>query len=379
MTPEPSSATAELTAAKPRAIHQRVLLAAGSTLCDAIVHHRWYVALVFSYLALAVIVGRATGNSAMVKIFFYSTQLALLFIAFSLAIILGHAVWMMVFVRPKGALTPAILSDFKGRFLQKKRIAGFAIVFLLNPLFFSAFTSFKRMIPYVNFWHWDATFRDWDKYLHFGRHPWEWTHAVFGNPLVTTGINFFYHAWLFVLLFTLLWQAANTKRPELRMQYFITFVLAWMLIGSLLGTTLSSAGPVYFSHVTGGSLDPFKPLMAKLYALHEVSPVWALELQETLWANYTSGRTNLRTGISAMPSMHVATAVHMALLGWRSNWWAGLGYTVFAVIIQIGSVHLGWHYAIDGYVSAAAVLVIWFAVGWIMRSSKRRPAPAAAT
>jgi hypothetical protein len=33
---------------------------------------------------------------------------------------------------------------------------------------------------------------------------------------------------------------------------------------------------------------------------------------------------------------------------------------------MIGSVHLGWHYALDGYVGAACALVIWFAVGWLL-------------
>lgn len=33
---------------------------------------------------------------------------------------------------------------------------------------------------------------------------------------------------------------------------------------------------------------------------------------------------------------------------------------------MIGSVHLGWHYAIDGYVSILAVIVIWKAVGWTL-------------
>ena len=34
--------------------------------------------------------------------------------------------------------------------------------------------------------------------------------------------------------------------------------------------------------------------------------------------------------------------------------------TALTAVILMGSVHLAWHYAIDGYVSAAFVLSVWF-------------------
>ena len=36
----------------------------------------------------------------------------------------------------------------------------------------------------------------------------------------------------------------------------------------------------------------------------------------------------------------------------------------FAAAIFVGSVHLGWHYAIDAYVSMIAVPAIWKFAGW---------------
>jgi hypothetical protein len=38
-----------------------------------------------------------------------------------------------------------------------------------------------------------------------------------------------------------------------------------------------------------------------------------------------------------------------------------------AILIFIGSVHLGWHYAVDSYLAWALTLVIWFAMAPVAR------------
>jgi len=127
-------------------------------------------------------------------------------------------------------------------------------------------------------------------------------------------------------------------------------------------TLLSSAGPVYFGRVTGLQ-DPYAGLVAYLDSVGAISR----RPQEALWASYEAGRIAFRSGISAMPRMHVAMVTLIALLGWRVHRLAGLLTTLFAIVIMIGSVHLAWHYAVDGYISAAGVVAIWHAVGWFQR------------
>lgn len=41
--------------------------------------------------------------------------------------------------------------------------------------------------------------------------------------------------------------------------------------------------------------------------------------------------------------------------------------TLFAILIFAGSVHLGWHYAVDGYASALSTAAIWIGVGRLLR------------
>ena len=45
----------------------------------------------------------------------------------------------------------------------------------------------------------------------------------------------------------------------------------------------------------------------------------------------------------------------------------GSAMWTFALMIQIGWVHLAWHYAIDGYLAAVITVVIWKASGWLVR------------
>ena len=65
--------------------------------------------------------------------------------------------------------------------------------------------------------------------------------------------------------------------------------------------------------------------------------------------------------------MHVSISVLMALAAWRFHRAFGIAMTLFALFIQIGSVHLAWHYAIDGYLAAAVTVALWWISGWIVR------------
>jgi hypothetical protein len=70
--------------------------------------------------------------------------------------------------------------------------------------------------------------------------------------------------------------------------------------------------------------------------------------------------------------MHVSIAVLMMLVGFRASRWIGTLYAIFAVLIMLGSVHLAWHYAVDGYLAAALTILIWKSSGRIVRWWSRR-------
>jgi len=278
--------------------------------------------------------------------------------------LLSYAIIVMVTVRPK-RLIRYMVADLSSRCLTPERLAMALPVLLFLPLLVSAFSYFKMAIPDLQPFSWDPLLAEFDRRLHGGYHPWEWLQPVFGHPWMTAAINGAYHLWFGVTYGVLLWQTVDIRRPKLRMRYLITFVLLWIVIGNVAATLFSSVGPVYYGRVTGLA-DPFAPLMEYLRHANEVAAVPALDVQELLWRVYTTGGGMTGGGISAMPSMHMASAFSFVLIGAATNRWLGAAFTAFAALVLIGSVHLGWHYAVDGYVSIAATLLIWRAVGWML-------------
>jgi hypothetical protein len=213
---------------------------------------------------------------------------------------------------------------------------------------------------------WDETFLRWDRWLHGGTDPWRLLQPLLGGTLPTAVIDALYYGWIPGMLLVFCWQIGTTKRAALRMRFLSSFLLCWIVIGTVLAMALSSAGPIYFGRITGLP-DPYQPLLAHLHRVAGEVPLFVLSTQDMLWQAYQHRATTVGGGISAMPSMHVAIAVLMALFGWRLGRRAGILFTAFAVITMLGSVHLGWHYAVDGYLAGIVAALIWCAVGWAQR------------
>jgi hypothetical protein len=106
--------------------------------------------------------------------------------------------------------------------------------------------------------------------------------------------------------------------------------------------------------------------MTYLRSTNEVLPIWALPLQDELWQGYIDQSVIVK-GISAMPSMHNGSALLYVLAGYQVSRFAGRILAVHCFLVFIGSIHLGWHYAVDSYLAWALALVIWFAVTPVAR------------
>lgn len=328
-------------------------------------HHAWFVAYVAVYVAIVVFTLSALDRPFRVFDRFYILT-ALVPIVFAAGcVVFGQVLYHILQVRPFSikALAQDIRDDDK---LRLSRLGYAAIPILVIVAFQSTFTSFKSSIPFIQPFEYDQLFMEIDRTLHFGKHPWELLQPIFGYPIVTSIISLAYKIWAGVFYLVLFWMAFSMRDRALRMRYLLSYVLTWSLIGSLAALSLSSAGPVFYGHFVAGE-DPYTPLIGYLESAGTQYHNWSLVIRDYLWVQYNQGQLTSVSGISAMPSMHVAVAALQALLGWKVSRRAGWLLTGFCAVILIGSVHLGWHYAIDGYLSILAVIVIWKAVGWALR------------
>lgn len=253
-------------------------------------------------------------------------------------------------------------------FFDPTRTLGFVLLLIVLPPFMNTFVAFKASIPDVSPFAWDSRFMEMDRWLHFGHHPWELLHGLLGSPSLTAAIDRIYTLWFPVVALTVIWQAWHGSLfSDSRSQFLLAYAGCWIFIGVVAATLLSSAGPVYYGLVTG-THDPFAALVDHLQAVDAIHPLKAVWIHDVLWDNYVDPTAHaFGEGISAMPSMHISMAVLMALVGFRVNRVVGWAYTGFALLIMIGSVHLAWHYAIDGYFAAVLTLVIWRASGVVTK------------
>jgi hypothetical protein len=300
------------------------------------------------FLARPINYGMAQGLSALYSLMMPVFLLLLLVIAF---------VRMAVVERP-GEPIRHFASTIRNFIVDPERVAGMAIMSVLVMFFMANFSIMKDTIPLLHPFSWDQTFQHWDRFLFGGLDAWELTFATFGTPAATTAINAAYNCWLFVIYMFLLGAVCGLLAKRLQLVFLYAFIFTWVVGGVVLAIVFSSAGPVYFARLGLG--DDFEPQMQLLRQFNEVSPVWSLTVQELLWTAYSTDKGFI-SGISAMPSMHVASTVVVTMLAYRINRVFGHAMLAFSAVIFIGSVHLGWHYAVDGLLGAAIAVACWYA------------------
>ena len=231
------------------------------------------------------------------------------------------------------------------------RALGFvALCMALAGLNMITFMWVKPLLNYlVPFWA-DPLLARIDRAM-FGTDPWQLL-----NWLNVPVLAHFYHRGWFALMILVLLKVLVSPTSRQKSALMLTYFLLWSVFGPLVHTLLPAAGPVFYARLGHGAA--FSGLVMEPET-HRAA--------EYLWQTYANRAFGPGAGISAMPSLHIATTAWTVIAVWQlaPRWLVPV--SLAGTLIFLLSISLGWHYAIDGIAGAAGAFVIWMACAAIMR------------
>lgn len=286
-----------------------------------------------------------------------------------MASLVGVFFYMALIKRPKN-LTRAFIDFYKPLVLEPNRWAKAVPAIAIMMLGFMAFTEMKSVIPLLNPYGWDVAFMELDRALHFGQDPWRWLQPIFGSTAPTLILNFIYNLWFFVMFGFWLTSGWTNSDKGWERQFLLSFIWCWIIGGTIFAILFSSMGPAFYDLIDNTN-NPFAAQMSMLQAINENHEVIALGTQDMLREGYLNPANGGLSGISAMPSLHNATATLFMLAAYRIHKIFGHVMLAFLMCIIIGSVHLAWHYAVDAYAGIIIAVILWKLAGIATRWQDR--------
>lgn len=222
-----------------------------------------------------------------------------------------------------------------------------SVVLFMAGLNLAAYSAVKHHLNDFGFGA-DPMLANWDRML-FGTDPIN----LLGWVNATAPPQYYYYGWFGGVILTIAWTAwQNTERNILLPIYF----MCWSLFGPLIHLLMPAAGPVFFDRVDSNAM------------FVDVSfPAHSMHYSDYLWSGFTSGEQVIGGGISAMPSLHIMTAAWVVLALAKTRIWPLVA--IWALHIFLLSISTGWHYAVDGIVSAFVILISWI-VGKRLQNKK---------
>jgi len=276
----------------------------------------------------------------------------------------------LCFIEKPDYIIKTLASDMKDVLLDARRYARMIPMLIISSLAFISFITMKIFIPEFIPFYGDTLFMEIDKFLHFGKLPTDWLAPLLEYPQIISRLDFFYKLWYFIMFGFWGWAAWGAADNGWRRQFILSFMLCWFVGGAILATLLSSVGPCFYGFFVEG-VNPYADYMSGLQSIHATQELIAVMTQEFLVELHFTDNYDSRIGISAMPSLHNTLAVLFAITGYKINKNLGHILAIYAVIIFIGSVALGWHYAIDGYAGLIIAIAMWKFAGWCLKHQDR--------
>lgn len=239
-----------------------------------------------------------------------------------------------------GSPTRAIAAYVAGNW---RFLLGVALSMALAGLNLITFMWIKPLLNVIVPFRADPLLADLDAMLFLGHDPWrfvQWANVP--------GAGTLYHPGWFITIIAVLLVATSAAPSPRKSAVLLTYFVLWTVVAPLIHTALPAVGPVLYAQFGYG--DRFVGLVPG----PETRAVVGYIME-----SYTSGQRAVGNGISAMPSMHVATSAWVVIAtAVMARRWLPVA-TVAYLGIWVLSVALGWHYFVDGLVGTAAALVTY--------------------
>jgi hypothetical protein len=262
-----------------------------------------------------------------------------------------------------------LLSYFK-RLISPKGIRGGLLMFyeffravMAIKLCLVIYTLLKQEIPILNPNLYDEALWHIDRWVHLGLSPVHLSLRFLSDPWIALAFDRLYAFWYFLkapFLLYFIWVAKSGQR----MHFLTCYLLLWM-IGGAFAIAFPSLGPVYtnpelFEHLNTPTAHNLQLMLLQHY--------------QQLLADPDSYNIFIYEGIAAFPSLHVAMTVLFTIAVKEYRWIFRL-MVLYSFSIQIGSVLLGWHYAVDGYFGALLAIAIFYATKQFWPELKQKNLP----
>jgi hypothetical protein len=264
-------------------------------------------------------------------------------------------------IRERPSLPSNLAAQILRSMFRLENAAGLLCYYAL-AVFMGSFTTVKTILPALSgFWA-DPWLSSIDRALHFGHDPWLILQPLLGYHAVTQIVEFIYGpTWLICYLALIIYFSFTTQNMEHRRQVILAFLLIWIINGIVLSAMFMSGGPAFYGLITHDSARYAD--LVKYLSFDSSAFFSAQKEQHQLWALHAAGSSNVGAGISAFPSLHVSMILLCCLAASKVSRLCAYATKCVAVVIILGAVHLGWHYAVGVYIDFILIPAIWWLSG----------------
>jgi len=327
-------------------LSRRGLFSLAFSLRETFLEHRGLLTLAFTYIAAGASFQLALGRPWPIHL---TTRW------FASVWVWGSTIWLLVHVAGR-------LRGRRAR-LEGHQIWGAVLLATMAVPIQVTFQSIKQSIGPVRGFPWDERLAGIDRALHLGP-AWHWYAFILPHPTLLKLVDLLYLFWFVALVATIVWLCWTPLRA-LRQRALLALLILWIGAGNVAAWAFASAGPCYRTDV-----DPDAAALIEQLDRSESARI-ARTNERHLWSAYVRDEWEPLGGVSAMPSLHVGMSVLVAIIVSQRFRRLGALLWLFVAMVQVGSVILGWHYAIDGYAGALCAWGAWGISGLVGNSPNR--------